>query len=90
VTLVEALIVTAHGPVPLQAPDQPVKMSSAEVAVRVTTVPAVKSWEHVLPQAMLPTLLVTVPVPVPVFVTVSVGVAVGSHANVTAPPGGGP
>ena len=72
VTLCADDIVTTQLPVPVQAPDQPVKSESAEaVGVRVTRVPWVKDAEHVAPQATPPGEEVTVPVPVPAFETVS-------------------
>lgn len=79
VTAVAALTVTAHAPVPEQAPLQLAKTEpAAGAAVRVTAVPWVTASEHVVPQLMpAGLLLVTVPVPVPFFVTVKVtGVAV--------------
>lgn len=57
---------------PEQAPPQPVKTDSDDgVAVRVTVVPLLKFAEHVAPQLMEPSLLVTVPFPVPCRVTTS-------------------
>jgi hypothetical protein len=66
VTLVLAFMVTVQdGEVPVHPSDHPVKVEFASaVAVRVTTVPALKA----VPKG----LLATVPVPVPVFVTVRV------------------
>ena len=58
--------------VPVQAPDQPVKLEPAVgAAVRVTDVPLLKLAEHVLPQLIPAGLLVTVPVPAPDLLTVS-------------------
>jgi hypothetical protein len=73
VTAAAAFIVTVHGPVPVQAPLQPVNADPAfGVAVSVTTVPLTKSALHVAPQLIPAGLLVTVPVPAPARVTVSV------------------
>ena len=73
VTLVAALSVTVHGPVPEQPPPQPVNVEpAAGVAVKVTAVPLVKPAAHVAPQEMPAGVLVTVPAPAPAFVTVSV------------------
>ncbi len=54
VTEFAAVIGTSHvAAVPVQAPDQPVKVESlAGVAVSVTSVPAAKEYEQVAPQAM--------------------------------------
>jgi hypothetical protein len=69
VTFRAALIVTVQVPVPLQAPDQPVKVEPAVgAAVRVTDVPSAILAEQVLPQLM-PAGELTVPVPVPALVT---------------------
>jgi len=71
VAVLTASIVTAHVPVPVQAPDQPVKFESAEgLAVRVTTVPLLKAAEQVVPQLMPAGEEVTVPLSDPLFVTV--------------------
>ncbi len=73
VTVFAASSVTVQGPVPLQAPLQPVKVEpEAGVAVRVTTVPVAKDAEQVEPQLMPAGALVTVPEPVPAPTTVSV------------------
>ena len=57
--------------VPVQAPDQPVKLEpAAGAAVSVTDVPLLKLAEQVLPQLIPAGLLVTVPVPVPARVRV--------------------
>ena len=60
-----SVIATMQVPVPEHAPDQPEKVFPllAE-AVRVTDVPELKLAEHVEPQLIMPSLLVTVPVPV--------------------------
>jgi hypothetical protein len=73
VTLLAAFIVTLQAPLPVQAPDQPLKSEvAAGVAVRFTTAPFVNEAEHVAPQEMPPGLLVTVPLPAPAFDTVRV------------------
>jgi hypothetical protein len=60
-----AVRVTAHVPVPLQAPDQPANVEPVlGVAVSVTGVPLAKLALHVCPQLMPDGLLVIVPVPV--------------------------
>jgi len=72
VTEVAAVGVTAHVPVPLQAPDQLANVELAPgVAVSVTAVPLAKPKLHVLGQLMPEGLLVTVPLPVPALCTVS-------------------
>ena len=59
---------TVQAAVPVQAPDQPVKVEpEAGVAVRVTEVPLPKLAVQVEPQSMPAGLLVTVPAPVPEF-----------------------
>jgi len=71
VTAFAALIVTKQLPVPLHAPDQPVKVEVASAtAVSVTPAPMVKLAAHVLPQLMPAGDEVTVPPPVPVLPTV--------------------
>ena len=73
VTAVAELTVSAHEPVPEQAPVQPPKVEpEAGVAVRVNAVPRVTDCEHVVPQLMPLGVLVTVPEPEPLFVTESV------------------
>jgi len=74
VTEVAAFIVTAQVPVPVQPPPlQPVKVEpAAGAAVKVTTVPIVKEFEHVAPHEIPVGLLVTVPLPAPALDTVSV------------------
>jgi hypothetical protein len=78
VTVVAALSVTVHVPVPVQPPPlQPLNVApAAGAAVKVTAVPLANPAEHVAPQEMPAGLLVTVPLPVPVFETVSVKVDV--------------
>src|SRR5262245_29350240 len=72
VTVLSALGVTVHGPVPEQAPDQPAKLEpAAGVAVSVTGT-AAKGAEQVEPQLIAFGLEVTVPEPLPVLVTVRV------------------
>ncbi len=64
VTLWLVLIVTTQLPVPLHAPDQPLKLyPDAGVAVRVTAVPALIVAEQVEPQEIEPPELETVPEP---------------------------
>ncbi len=77
VTVDAVFTVTAHAPVPVQAPPQFANVDpAAGVAVRVTAVPGVTDCEQVAPQLMPAGLLVTVPDPVPIFVTESItGVA---------------
>lgn len=68
----DELIVTAHAPVPVHAPLQPVNVEPAVgVSVMVTTVPLAKFAVHVPGQLIPAGLLVTVPVPFPAGVTVS-------------------
>src|SRR5439155_18177930 len=74
VTRTLAVIVTTHGPLPVQPPLHPTKAEPlAAVAVSVTVVPAayasLQSAGHVIP----PGELVTDPLPSPARVTVSVG-----------------
>jgi len=73
VTMVAALMVTTHEPVPEHpAPLQPVKVDPpAAAAVRVTTVPPLYEAEQVAPQLIPAGLEVTVPLPVPVLLTVT-------------------
>jgi hypothetical protein len=70
VTDLAASMVTAHVPVPVQAPLQPAKLELAEgVAVNVTEAPALKDAEQVVPQSIPMGEEVTVPVPVPALET---------------------
>ena len=72
VTAAFAFSVTAHEPVPVHSPVQPVNVEpAAATAVNVTAVPVVKNVLHTVPQETPAGVLVTVPVPVPAFVTVS-------------------
>ena len=72
VTVESAPIVTAHLPVPVHAPDQPVNVEVASgVAVRVTCVPPAKLVLQPDPQLMPLGELLTVPPPVPAFLTAS-------------------
>lgn len=72
VTLCADDIVTTHVPVPVQAPDQPLKSeSAAATGVRLTRLPWVKGAEQVAPHERPAGDEVTVPVPVPTFDTVS-------------------
>ncbi len=71
VTLLAASSTTAHPPVPVQAPLQPVKVEPvAAVALRPTLVPLVKLALQVAPQLIPAGLEATVPVPVPALATV--------------------
>lgn len=66
-------IITAHEPVPEQAPDQPVKVEPADAeAVRVTEAPELYVPEQSAPQFMPAGEEVTVPEPVPDLETVRV------------------
>src|SRR5207247_8711362 len=71
VTVMAAVTVTTHEPVPEQPPPlQPAKtLPAAGVAVSVTTAPAPKVAEHALPQLM-PAGPDTAPVPAPARLTV--------------------
>jgi hypothetical protein len=72
VTDVVLVGVTLQVPVPVQAPDQPVKVELAfGVAVSVTAVPLGKLALHVVPQVMPAGELVTDPPPVPATATFS-------------------
>src|SRR5258708_15169913 len=67
-------MITAQVWVPEQAPLHPVKTEpAAGIAVSVTVVPLAIPAEHVAPQLIPPTLLVTVPVPLPCLVTTNCG-----------------
>jgi hypothetical protein len=60
--------VTMHGPMPVHAPDHPLKMEFAPgAAVSVTFVPTLKFALQVVPQLIPEGLLVIVPVPFPDF-----------------------
>jgi hypothetical protein len=76
-------MLTLQGPVPLQAPVQPVNVAPpVAVAVSVTAVPGSKFAVHVAVQALMPAgTLLTVPAPGPLFTTVS-AVSVGGALNV--------
>jgi hypothetical protein len=72
----EALLVkfTVQGPVPLQAPLQPVKIEPAEgVAVNVMEVPLLNAALQAVPQLIPAGSLVTVPLPVPERLSVNTG-----------------
>src|SRR3989442_12043643 len=88
VTVVAALRVTVHVPVPEQPPPvQPVKVEpAAGVAVNVTAVPLAKLAVHVAPQVIPAGELLTVPLPVPALPTVggTVGRAKVAGTEVTA------
>ena len=69
-SLLLALIVTEHAPVPEQAPPQPAKIDpAAGVAASFTDVPAGKSEVQVCPQLIPSGVLETVPLPEPEIVT---------------------
>ena len=71
-TVVFALIVTLHAPVPVQPPDHPPNVEvDPGASLSVTTVPAANVYLQVEPQLMPAGLLVMVPVPVPELCTVS-------------------
>jgi len=74
VTVVAAVTVTEHPPVPLHPPPlQPANVEpSAAVAVNPTTCPLAKLAEHIGWHAIPAGALVTVPVPLPASVTVNV------------------
>jgi hypothetical protein len=70
VTDLVAFMVTVQSPVPVHAPDQPMKVDVPPgVAVRMITVPIVKLPEHTLPQSMPAGEDVTVPLPSPILRT---------------------
>jgi hypothetical protein len=76
VTLVAALTVTTHVPVPEQGALQPAKVEPlAAVAVSVTAVPEVTDSEQAVPQLMPAGVLVTVPEPEPTLASERVTVA---------------
>ena len=84
VTEVAALTVTEQAPVPVHAPDQPVKTWPARAdCVSVTVVPLAIEAEQVPGQEMPPVLEVTVPPPP--TATDSVKLAGGATATSTAP-----
>ena len=65
-----AVIVTAHVPRPVQAPDQPANVEpGAGVAVSVTAVPNEKVAKQVAPQSMGGGVELTLPKPLPAFAT---------------------
>jgi hypothetical protein len=73
VTVRAAPIVSWQAPVPRQPPLQPEKVEpDSGVAVKDTTVPALRLALHEVPQLMLPSPDTTVPAPVPVLATISV------------------
>jgi hypothetical protein len=70
VTLLAASVVTTQLPVPVQAPDQPVKVElPVGAAVNVTVDPMLNEKEQVAPQLIPAGSEVTVPVPVPSLTT---------------------
>ena len=72
VAVTAASVVTAHVPVPLQAPPQPAKDEPfIAAAVSVTLVPRANDAAHVLPQLIPEGFDVTVPEPDPILVTVT-------------------
>ena len=69
VAVCAAFIVTVHVPVPVHAPDQPVKVELVSGdAVSVTEAPEAYEAEQLAPQLIPDGEDVTVPVPVPLFV----------------------
>jgi hypothetical protein len=69
--LAPSTVTVQVGPVPLHAPDQPVKvLPLSGVADRVTEVPQGNDALHVAPQEMPAGAETTVPLPVPPLVTV--------------------
>ncbi len=71
------LLVIVTLPAVVQLPDQPPNVDpEAGVAVKLTAVPLLRIVVQVLPQLIVPGLLVTVPLPVPARVTVSVYVVI--------------
>lgn len=82
VTDLACVIVTVHGPVPLHAPPQPVKVeSSSGDAVRVTVDPETNPCTQSTPQSMPGGSEVTVPEPVPESVTERLKLAGGRVSN---------
>ena len=82
-TVLAEFMVTAHAPVPVHAPLQPVKAEPAEgLAARLTTAPEPKVAEQAAPQLIPLGRLVTVPEPVPDLLTVRENV--GTKVAVTA------
>lgn len=70
-TLVAALTVTTHAPVPLQPPLHPVKVDVASgVAIKVTAVPEANGAVQLAPQLRPAGLEVMTPAPVPDLDTV--------------------
>jgi len=73
VTVLAAFIVTEQVPVPVHAPDHPVKVEFVlGDAARVTDVPALYASLQSDPQLIPAGVEVTVPLPVPALLTVSV------------------
>ena len=73
ITVLAASTVTAQAPVPVHAPDQPVKVDAVSgVAVRRTNEPLLKLAEQVAPQVIPKGDEVTVPAPAPALLTVRV------------------
>ena len=71
-TVVFALIVTLHAPLPVHPPVHPPNVEvDPGASLSVTTVPAANVYLQVEPQLMPAGLLVMVPVPVPELCTVS-------------------
>ena len=71
------LLVIVTLPAAVQLPDQPPNVDPvAGVPVKVTELPLLRIVVQVLPQLIVPGLLVTVPLPVPARVTVSVYVVI--------------